>query len=112
MDLENASLQSQNSKNKERITVNFRKYPLISIEEAFSFLEKINQKPLGEAILWPHVLAYFIKNHSPEDIIKLQEASMSLMDKVRLKFERDKEKKKIEENLTFEEYLAQIAKVH
>lgn len=109
MSIENENKSSQ-LKNKERITINFRKKPAISIAEVYAFIEVLNKKDFGKDIEWADIIAYFIKNHTENDIQNLQESSMTLMDKIRQKYQREKDKTGVA--MSFEEFLAKKTKVN
>ena len=97
------------SENKERITLNFRKNPVISMEEVTAALGKINDKKHGRTVTLHDIIADFVRNHTQRDVKRIQESVMSKMDKVKLKFER--EMAKTDKKMSFEDYIAAKLKV-
>ena len=97
------------SQNKERITLNFRKNPVVSMEEITSTLDKINDKKYGSAITLHDIVADFVRNHTQKDVKRIQESSMSKMDKIKLKFE--KEMAQTDKKMSFEDYIAKKLRV-
>ena len=93
------------STNKERFTLNFRKNPVISIEKIHDFLAMANDKKHGGPITLHEVVADYILNYGPKELKRLQVASMSEMDLIKIRYERDMEKS--ERKISFEQYLAQ-----
>ena len=71
--------------NKERFTLNFRKKPVISIQEVKDFLEKLNEKSYGREVDLCDVVADAVRHYKERDILRIQESSMSSMDLIRLK---------------------------
>ena len=90
--------------NKERLTLNFKKNPVTTIEKINELLSRINDKKRGREITLHDVIGDCVANYTSRDIERLQEASLSPMDRVRGKFERDMAKSG--SKLSFEEYLA------
>ena len=90
--------------NKERLTLNFRKNPVTTMEKINNFLKLANHKKYGKKITLHEIISDCVENYGPKDIGRLQESSMSPMDRVKIRFDRDMEKS--ESKLSFEEYLA------
>ena len=91
-------------KNKERFTLNFRKNPVITIPEIEKFLEKVNQKKYGKKVTLNEIIADCIKHYGPREIKRLRHSSMSSMDLIRMKYDREMEKSG--KKITFEDYMA------
>jgi len=89
-------------KNKERFTLNFRKNSCISVEEVNNFLVMLNNKKYGFEITPHEILAYFIKNHTLKDIEAIQDASYTVIQKMKIKFEKEQNTKGLE--ISFDEY--------
>ena len=90
--------------NKERLTLNFRKNPATTMEKINRFLKSANQKKYGKSITLHEVIADCVGNYGPKDMARLQDSTLSPMDRVKIRFDRDMEKS--ESKLSFEEYLA------
>ena len=96
--------------NKERFTLNFRKNPVVSVEEIHQFLEKINNKKFGKEVTLHEVIADCVHHYSNKEIKRLQHDSMTPLDKIRQKYEEENQKSEVK--LSFEEYLAIKLKIH
>ena len=94
---------------KSRIILNFLKNPVLSIEKIECFLKKVNTKKYGERITLHEILADCVENYGDLEIKRLQESSLSPMDRVKIKFEKEMEKS--QKKINFEEYLAKKLRV-
>ena len=89
---------------KERVILNFRKNPVTTIEKINSFLKLANQKKYGKSITLHEVIADCVESYGPREVARLQDSTLSSMDRVKIRFDRDMEKS--ESKISFEEYLA------
>ena len=89
---------------KERVILNFRKNPTSTMEKIERFLKLANQKKYGKTITLHEVIADCVENYGPREIGRLKDATLSPMDRVKIRFDRDMEKS--ESKISFEEYLA------
>ena len=89
---------------KDRVILNFRKNPVTTMEKIDGFLKLANQKKYGKSITLHEVIADCVENYERKDMARLQDSTLSPMDRVKIRFDRDMEKS--ESKLSFEEYLA------
>ena len=107
--MEEATVDEDKRRNKERFTLNFRKHPTTSMKKIGDFLEKLNDKRYGKRITLHEVVADCVENHTPRDIKRIRDASLSPMDRIRIKYEDETKNSGNPPN--FEDYLAKKLRV-
>ncbi|MCY4645017.1 MAG: hypothetical protein OXB88_10395 [Bacteriovoracales bacterium] len=90
--------------NKERFTLNFKKNPVVEIHEVHAFLDRLNDKKYGRKITLHEVVADCMTHYGQREIKRIQKASYSPMDRVKIKY--DREMKKEGHGIGLEDYLA------
>ena len=91
-------------KARKRFSLNFQKRGVITTQEVEDFLTMLNQKSSGRRLDLCDVIADFIHHHDKKDIVRIQRMSMSLMDLIKVKYQ--KELTKMPKKISFDEYLA------